>query len=282
MTTVAISIISTGELDRVEPCLRSIARQTFDGALEVTVVCNGPPDDSTAIRRVYPEANVIVNALRKGFGENHDAALARTQAEFCLALNPDVELQPTCIVEMISAMRRYPRAGMIGPLLRYPDGTPQPSARRFPRIAGTIVRRTPLRRIFGARMRDARHYLPDPTGDRSVDWLLGACLLVRTQLWRSIGGFDPEFRPLYVEDVDLAWRIWESGWEVWQIPSAEAVHEHQAATDKVFFDRRTLWHLRGMIRFVRKHPRILLTGRPRASRLMSSEQASHISVRHPH
>jgi len=262
-TTVAISIISTGELDKVESCLRSIAAQKFDGSLHVLVVCNGPPDDSVAVRAIYPDATVIVNQSRMGFGENHDAALSQTDAEFCLALNPDVELNPDCVTQLVAAMRRYPRAGMVGPLLRYPDGSAQPSARRFPRVVGTIVRRTPIRRLFGAKMRDARHYLPDPTGDRRVDWFLGACLLMRTHVWRSLGGFDPEFRPLYVEDVDLAWRIWESGWEIWQIPSAEALHEHQAATDKVFLDRRTLWHLRGMIRFVRKHPRILFSGKPR-------------------
>ncbi len=263
MTTVAISIISTGELSKLEPCLRSIARQKLDGGVQVTVVCNGPPDDTAAVRRIYPEAVVKVNDSRMGFAENHDAALSATGAEFCLALNPDVELKPQCLEEMVAAMRRHPRAGMIGPLLRYPDGTAQPSARRFPRLAGTIVRRTPIRRLLGAKMRSARHYLPDPTEDRRVDWFLGACLLVRTEVWRTLGGFDPEFRPLYVEDVDLAWRIWESGWEVWQSPSAEAIHEHQAATDKVFFDRRTLWHLRGMMRFVRKHPRILVSGKPR-------------------
>lgn len=96
-----------------------------------------------------------------------------------------------------------------------------------------------------------------------MDWLLGACLLVRTRTWRGLGGFDPNFRPLYVEDIDLAWRMWEAGWEVWQSPSAEAIHEHQAATDKRFFDRRTLWHARGMLRFVGKHPGILIGSRPR-------------------
>ena len=247
---------------KLESCLRSIANQQFDGRLEVVVVCNGLPDDSHAIRQISPEATVIVNRERKGFAENHNAALASSGADFVLVLNPDVELQPTCIADMIAAMNRHQGAGMIGPLLRYPDGSAQPSARRFPRLMGTLVRRTPLRRLAGARLRHSRHYLPDPTVDRAVDWLLGACLLARMSAWRSIGGFDPGFRPLYIEDIDLAWRMWSAGWEVWQTPGAEAIHEHQAATDKVFFDHRTLWHARGMLRFVRKHPRILIRRNP--------------------
>lgn len=262
MTTVVVSIVSTGEFSKVEPCLRSIAAQDFDGELRVVVVCNGLPDDTARIRQVYPAASTIVNDTLKGFAENHNAAIALKSAEFGLVLNPDVELRPTCIRELVAAMRVHRHAGVVGPLLRYPDGRAQPSARRFPRVAGTLVRRTPLRRLVGARLRESRHFLPPSTADRPVDWLLGACLLVRLTAWESIGGFDSGFRPLYVEDIDLGWRMWQSGWEVWQAPSAQAVHEHQAATDKRFFDRRTLWHARGMLRFARKHPRFLLGRRP--------------------
>ncbi|MEO7103779.1 MAG: glycosyltransferase family 2 protein [Gemmatimonadaceae bacterium] len=265
MTSVAISIVSTDEFPKVEACLRSIATQEFDGNLSVTVVCNGQPDDTARIRQVYPSAITIVNSVRRGFAENHNAALASVAAEFGLVLNPDVELAPTCVRELIAGMRVHPQAGVVGPLLRYPDGAAQPSARRFPRVAGTIVRRTPLRSIVGARLGGSRHFLPPPTADRTVDWLLGACLLVRNSAWARIGGFDPGYRPLYVEDIDLGWRMWRAGWEVWQTPSAEAIHEHQAATDKRFFDRRTLWHARGMIRFTRKHPRFLVGNSPRRS-----------------
>jgi GT2 family glycosyltransferase len=258
MTTVGISVISTGELFRLESCLRSIAAQDFDGTIQVTVVCNGAPDDSSAIRRMCPDARVIFNSTRKGFAENHNEAVASMECDFALLLNPDVMLTPTCTRQLVAAMRAHDRAGMIGPLLRYPDGSVQPSARMFPRVLGTIIRRTPLRSLMRSRVRASKHYLPEPTADRAVDWLLGACLFVRAAAWRRVGGFDPEFRPLYVEDIDLAWRMWESDWEVWQAPAAGAVHEHQAATDKVFFDRRTLWHARAMARFVAKHPRILV------------------------
>ncbi len=262
MTTVAVSIVSTDEYTQVETCLRSIVAQEFDGQIDITVVCNGPPDDTPRIKQVWPRSSTIVNARRQGFAENHNTGLASSGAEFGLVLNPDVQLHPRCIGDLIIAMRKHERAGMIGPLLRYPDGTPQPSARRFPRLAGTVVRRTPLRRLAEERVRRSSHYLADPTADRRVDWMLGACLLVRMSAWRNVGGFDPGFRPLYVEDIDLAWRMWEAGWEVWQTGSAEAIHEHQAASDKLFFDRRTLWHAHGMLRFLRKHPGILVNGNP--------------------
>lgn len=260
-TSVTATIVSTGECDRVRGCVASLAAQDFAGMLRVVLVSNGVEDGSAAVvRERFPGAVVLTNAVKRGFAENHNAAIAATPADFALVLNPDVTLAPSCVRELVDAMRRHPRAGVMGPLLRFPSGAVQPSARRFPRLAGTLARRTPLRRIVSERVQRSAHYLPPPTADREVDWLLGACLFVRATAWRRVGGFDPGYRPLYVEDIDIAWRMWRAGWQVWQTPGAVAFHEHQAATDKVFFDRRTAWHLRGMLRFVRKHPRILVSG----------------------
>lgn len=265
--SVTVSIVSTNEADKVRRCLASIAAQEFDGNIHVVITENGVRDGTAELARAFGDgASVIVNADKRGFSANHNAALASHAADFGLVLNPDVELGSNCIGELAAAMRRHPAAGIVGPLLRYPSGAPQPSARRFPRLMGTLVRRTPLRRIARNRWSSA-HLLPPPSEDRAVDWLLGACLFARAAAWRRIGGFDPGYRPLYVEDIDVAWRMWHAGWEVWQTPHAVAIHEHQAATDNVFLDRRTLWHARGMLRFVRKHPRILVSGRrPAAAR----------------
>jgi len=89
---------------------------------------------------------------------------------------------------------------------------------------------------------------------------------VRRSAWEELGGFDERAFPrLYVEDIDLGWRMWQAGWEVWQTPEAVAVHEHQAATDRTFFQKRTLWHFQGMWSFVQKHPMILAGYRPGAA-----------------
>jgi N-acetylglucosaminyl-diphospho-decaprenol L-rhamnosyltransferase len=140
-------------------------------------------------------------------------------------------------------------------------------------VAGTVVRRTPLRLVLPRGTASSRHHLAPPTAPRIIDWALGACLLVRRTAWHEIGGFDGGFR-LYVEDIDLAWRAWDAGWEVWQTPAARAAHEHQAVIDRVFLSRRTLWHLAGMVRFVRKHPAVLAGRRPRATGKAAPERAA--------
>jgi GT2 family glycosyltransferase len=269
LPSIAVSIVSTGESDRILPCLESLAAQDLPCSLTVAVVVNGVADDTEKVtRELFPNARIISRARPFGFAENHNAALESVAWEFGLILNPDVVLENDCLGELLDAMQRHPDAGVVVPLLSYPSGAPQPSARRFPRLGGTLLRRTPLRRLAGDMLARSAHYLPPPTEDRAVDWALGACLFVRNAAWTQIGGFDPAFRPLYVEDVDVAWRMWSAGWEVWQSPSARAMHEHQAATDKNFFDRRTFWHLRGMLRFVRNHPRILVSAKRPAGTAM--------------
>src|SRR5262249_19268736 len=149
-------------------------------------------------------------------------------------------------------MASHERCGVAGPRMVFPDGSPQPSRRRFPTVIGTVVRRTPLRRVVPQR----RHYHldePAPPGPVQADWRLGACLLPRGTMLEELGGFDEGFR-LYGEDIDLQYRAREAGWERWYVPGAVVRHEHKAETDKRWLTRRTLWHWRGILRFVRKHP----------------------------
>ena len=88
-------------------------------------------------------------------------------------------------------------------------------------------------------------------------WMLGGFLLMRRAMLEELRGFDEGFR-LYGEDIDLQYRAGEAGWERWYVPEALVRHEHKAETDKRWLTRRTLWHWKGILRFVRKHPERLL------------------------
>jgi N-acetylglucosaminyl-diphospho-decaprenol L-rhamnosyltransferase len=137
----------------------------------------------------------------------------------------------------------------------FPDGTWQPSRRRYPTVRGTVVRRTPLRSILHPQNRQRDHYGLDerPTEPISADWMLAAFLLLRREMLDELGGFDEGYR-LYGEDIDLCYRAAKAGWERWYVPQATVQHEHAAVTDRRFLTRQTLWHWRSIARFVRKHP----------------------------
>jgi GT2 family glycosyltransferase len=149
-------------------------------------------------------------------------------------------------------MEGRPRCGVAGPRMLFPDGSWQPSRRRFPTVTGTIVRRTPLRLLVPQR----RHFHLDEAPPREpveADWMLGGFLMLRRAMLDELGGLDEGFR-LYGEDIDLQYRAARAGWERWYVPAAVVTHEHKAETDKRWLTRRTLWHWAGVVRFVRKHP----------------------------
>ena len=143
--------------------------------------------------------------------------------------------------------------------MRWPDGSWQPSRRRFPTVRGTIVRRTPLRRLHAPYDMQREHYALDerPTEPVEADWMLGAFLLMRRAMLDEIGGWDAGYRH-YCEDIDLCYRAAHAGWERWYVPDAVVTHAYAAVIDQKFLSRHTLWHARGMARFVRKHPERLL------------------------
>ena len=202
---------------------------------------------------VVQGVRVIENERPVGYAANANRGIAATSAPFVVVCNPDTRAAPDAVAKLREFAERQPRAGIVAPELRHPDGTLNPSRRRFPTVGGTLVRRTPLRRVLGGTQR--AHYGLDerPVEPVQADWLLGGFLLLRREMLEELGGFDEGFR-LYGEDIDLAYRAAKAGWERWYVPDAKVIHAHQAVTDRRLLTRRTLWHWRGIARFVRKHP----------------------------
>ena len=221
---------------------------------ELVVVANPPAPET--------DAPLIVNDAPLGFAANVNKGVAATSAPFVVVANPDTEPHPDAVAHLRAFAETHPRAGIIGPKLVFPDGQPQSSRRRFPTVSGTIVRRTPLRRVLSGTQRATTASTSDPSGPIEADWLLGAFLLLRREMLDELGGFDEGYR-LYGEDIDIAYRAAKAGWERWYVPEAVVRHAHQAVTDRRFLTRRTLWHWRGIGRFVRKHPKQLV---PRPAR----------------
>jgi N-acetylglucosaminyl-diphospho-decaprenol L-rhamnosyltransferase len=146
----------------------------------------------------------------------------------------------------------HPDVGGVGPRLVYEDGRHQPSARRFPDVATTLVRRTPLRLVMPDSALERRFLMLDeaqPTEPTHVDWMLGAALAVRREAFDELGGFDEGYR-LYCEDLDLCWRLHQRGWSVKLNPHVVVEHQLGELTRRRFLTIRTIWHVRSMLRFL--------------------------------
>jgi N-acetylglucosaminyl-diphospho-decaprenol L-rhamnosyltransferase len=245
---VSAVVVSHGHAAELERSLPVLAPQVD----ELVVVANVPGSVGT----LPATALMLENARPLPLAANVNLAVAATTGEYVVFANPDAVADPTAVAELVRFADDHPRAGLLGPLTRWPDGRWQPTGRRFPTVGGTIVRRTPLRSLFPPLERQRGHYgleAGEPAEPLEVDWLLGAFLLMRRTMLDELRGWDPGFRH-YGEDIDLAYRAMRAGWERWLVPSATVTHEWAQVIDRRFVTRHTLWHLRGMLRFVRKHP----------------------------
>ncbi|HSI98608.1 MAG TPA: glycosyltransferase family 2 protein [Gaiellaceae bacterium] len=248
---VSAVVVSHGHAAELRRSLPAVASQ-----VDETVVVANVPD---SVEEAPDGVRVLENLHALTLAANVNLGIAATSSEYVLNVNPDAIAQPGAVAALVAFADEHPRCGIAAPQFRWPDGTWQPSRRRFPTVRGTIVRRTPLRRLRPPYETQREHYeLGElPAEPVRADWMLGAFLLMRRAMLDELGGWDAGYRH-YVEDIDLCYRAMRAGWERWYVPDAVVVHEYAAVIDKRFLSRHTLWHLRGMARFVRKHPERLL------------------------
>ena len=248
---VSAVVVSHGHADELSRSLPALVPQVD----EIVVIANLPGSADGVPEGV----RVIDNPRPLSLAANVNLGIAATSGEYVLNANPDAIADPEALAALVPFADAHPRCGIAGPRMRWPDGTWQPSRRRFPTVRGTIVRRTPLRRIRPPYETQREHYALDehPAEPVRADWMLGAFLLTRRTMLDEIGGWDAGYRH-YCEDIDLCYRAAQAGWERWYVPEAVVTHAYAAVIDQRFLSRHTLWHARGMARFVRKHPERLL------------------------
>jgi GT2 family glycosyltransferase len=249
--TVSAVVVSHGHAAELERSLPALVTQVD----EVVVIANV----AGSVAQLPAGVRVLENPRPLSLSANVNLGVAATSGEYVLSANPDAIPEPGAVTALVDFADVHARCGIAGPQMLWPDGSWQPSRRRFPTVRGTIVRRTPLRRLWPPYETQREHYSLDdrPAEPAQADWLLGAFLLMRRTMLDEIGGWDAGFRH-YCEDIDLCYRAMRAGWERWYVPAAVVTHDYAAVIDRRFLSRHTLWHARGMARFVRKHPERLL------------------------
>ena len=233
----------------------SLARCVLDlhdaGLEELVVVDNGSADGSLAAGiAAVPDVEVVVPGTNLGYGAAVNRGVAASRAPLILVCNPDLEVPVDAVAALVEALDGDPGCALVGPLIREPSGARYPSARRFPSMVDAAGHA--LFGIFAPENRFTRNYqrteLDDATVEfRAVDWVSGACFLVRRSAFEEIGGFDESY-VMYAEDVDLCWRLGRSGWRVGYAPSAEVTHLQGRSTDRHPY-RMILEHHRSLLRF---------------------------------
>lgn len=194
--------------------------------MEIIVVDNHSEDDSIGILRNTfgndPQVRILETRKNLGFGGGYGEGLKHARGKFVLINNPDKVLEPDGLERLIQIMEEDPEIGIAAPKLVHGDGTVRTSARAFPQPLDVIAKRTFLKGIFSDRVN--RYLRTDIPADRrtDVDWVVGGCILMRTEVLRALGGFDPRFF-LFFEDTDLCRRCLDMGKRVVFCPDVQAM-----------------------------------------------------------
>ena len=227
-------------------CIAALLQQTMVEQLEILVVYNHSYDESFQwIRNRYPhhpQVKIFETPKNLGYGQGNDLAIRAAAGDYILIINPDNQLAEDGLERMVLAMERDKSLGILSPKLLHPDGTVRESARRFPRLTDVFLKRTVFHRFFRERLDVYLQHNEDPNRVREVDWVAGACMLLRKDLYEKIGGFDPQFF-LFFEDTDLCRRVWAEGKKVVYFPLASATDaKHRLSEGGMlsFFTKKTM------------------------------------------
>lgn len=206
-------------------CLRSLlmtagmAGQT--GRLEI--LCQDDCSDFDAPALVIPPVKTERNAKNLGFAGNCNAGAARAQGDLLLFLNQDTVARPGWFEALMAAFNE-PEIGIVGPKLVFPANTPNGKEDSIQSCGGLFdVGRGPFHRYLGYAADDRR-----VNARERVSWTTGAALAIWRELFYQVGGFDVGYEKGYFEDVDLAMKVRDAGYETWYEPGA--VFEHSVAS----------------------------------------------------
>jgi N-acetylglucosaminyl-diphospho-decaprenol L-rhamnosyltransferase len=240
----------SGEL--LTECVRTLITDTSAGSSDVVVVDNGSEDGSVdRLRAAMPDIEIIVTGSNRGYAAGANAGIAASSAPVVAVCNADLRVMPGTAGAMLQRFDAEPDLGAVGPLVLQPDGRPYPSARRVPSVGDAVGHG--LVGPFRPDNRFTRRYREldaDPRRARDVDWVSGAAVWLRRTALDAVGGWDDGYF-MYVEDVDLCWRLRSAGWRVAYEPAGQVVHVQGASTARHPY-RMIVAHHRSLLRFAAK------------------------------
>ena len=245
--SVAAIVVNYNARDHLIACVESLRSA---GIKNVVVVDNASTDGSpAALALVDPDVQLVMTGANFGYGGGVNRGLAQTaDEEYVLVLNADVVVDPAAPAILADVLDGDDAVGMVGPAIYEADGGLYPSARVFPQLFDAIGHA-----FIGLVTTDnpySRRYLQtdsDQTVARDVDWISGSCFLVRRKAFEQVDGFDESFF-MYLEDVDLCWRIGRAGWRVRYEPAASVMHVQGVSTSQTPY-RMLAAHHRSLLQY---------------------------------
>jgi N-acetylglucosaminyl-diphospho-decaprenol L-rhamnosyltransferase len=240
----AVVVVTYDALPWIERCLDSVR------GVETVVVDHGSTDGTVElVRERYPDVR-LVEAENRGLAAGWNRGIRETQSQYVLLLNADAWLAGGALERLLDFADARPRAAVVGPRLRNPDGTLQRSVRGFPTVWRLATEYLFLRKLASRTSAFNAFYAGGFDHDevRVVEVVMGACMLVRRAAVEQVGECDEDYF-LFSEETDWCYRFREAGWEVVFFPGAECTHVRGASHSGRLYRE----NLRGHLLFLAKH-----------------------------
>lgn len=235
---LSVIVVSWNTRDILRDCLASVCRHLPPAERELIVIDNASADGSAEmVEEQFPEARLVRNPANVGFGRAANQGMSAARGEQLLLLNSDALLLDDSLLALARRLERDPTLGVLGPRIVLEGGRLQSSARRFPSVGRLALSELWLHRLV-PRARAADWLLGpywDHGAEREADWLVGACLLVRREVFGQTGGFDPAIF-MYGEEVEWCHRIRAVGWRILFCPDGQVLHLNHKSADRLFGD----------------------------------------------
>lgn len=255
---LTVIIVSWNVAALLEACLNSLLAVADVGNIRIIVVDNASIDGTAEmVRERFPQVELVSNNVNLGFTKANNQALALNASPYVLLLNPDTLVRPGALRQMLDFMRANPNVGLVGPRLVYGDGQSQPSMRRFPTLPMAMAESTPWEWHFpNNRLARVYRMLDEPAdAARDVDWVTGACMLIRYEVVGQVGMLDERFF-MYSEELDWCRRIAAAGWRIVYLPSAVVVHLEGQSSGQVVAARHIRFNTSKVLYFFKHHGRL--------------------------
>lgn len=251
---VSVLIVSYNVKEYVAHAIDSLLKSNLD-ELEIIVVDNHSFDSTVEhIQTSYPDVKIIANQDNVGFGRAVNQAAAHAKGDYYLILNPDTVVQENTVSTLTQYIQDHEEVGMIGPKILNSDGTLQPACKRsFPTLRVAIPKLLGLDKLFPKSKWAGKYNLTylDPDQINSVDAISGSCMFLSKDLFHELGGFDEQFF-MFGEDLDLCFRIWQTGKEVHYVPTTQIIHYQGESVKTAPYDSINAFY-NAMILFAEKH-----------------------------
>jgi GT2 family glycosyltransferase len=222
---LSIIIVNYQSVLHLGRCLNSVFSAFLPVQFEIIVANNDPPEVGADIRDTFGQKVILIqNPRNLGFAEANRIAISKAQGRYILLLNPDTIVEKEAIWRLFCFLEKNRDYGAAGPQIFLSNGSIQlEGGRNFPSLKYAVFEIFLLRRVWpdifgGLRLENWNH-----DSSRDVPCLLGAAMFLRRSTLEDIGGLDASL-PMYLEDMDLCYRIWRSGSRIYYLKDARIVH----------------------------------------------------------